>query len=92
MHYIRKQTTAGGERYITPELKDYETRVLGAEERALRIETVLVQALREEILKNSEKIQRVSQTLAELDVFVGLAELPDQCVGDRVAAVEPGRK
>ncbi len=78
MHYIRKQTTANGERYITPELKEYETRILGAEERALRLESVLLQSLREEILKKSESLQRVSQALASLDVFVGLAEIAER--------------
>jgi len=78
MHYIRKQTTANGERYITPELKDFETRILGAEERALRIENVLAQALREEILRNSDKLQRIAQTVAELDVFIGLAEIAER--------------
>jgi DNA mismatch repair protein MutS len=78
MHYIRKQTTAGGERYITPELKEYETRILGAEERALRLESILIQALREEILKRSDKLQIVSQALAELDVYVGLAETAER--------------
>src|SRR4029077_7501280 len=78
MHYIRKQTTAGGERYITPELKEYETRILGAEERALRLESVLVQALREEILKKAKELQRIAQAVAELDVFASLAEVAER--------------
>ncbi len=78
LHYIRKQTTANGERYITPELKDFETRILGAEERALRIEQVLLAALREEILKKSELIQRIAQAIAELDTFASLAEVADR--------------
>jgi len=78
MHYIRKQTTANGERYITPELKDFETRILGAEERALRLEALLLQAVREEILKNAEKLQRLSHALAELDVLVSLSEIAER--------------
>jgi DNA mismatch repair protein MutS len=78
MHYIRKQTTANGERYITPELKEFETRVLGAEERALRLETVLLQALREELLKKSAALQSIAQAIAELDVFVNLAETAER--------------
>ncbi len=73
MHYIRKQTTANGERYITPELKDYETRVLGAEERALSDwKAFSLQSVREEILKKSESLQRTSLELAALDVLSGL--------------------
>jgi len=78
LHYVRKQTTANGERYITPELKDYETRVLGAEERALRLESVLLQTLREEILKKTAVLQSISQAIAELDVFVSLAEVAER--------------
>jgi len=78
MHYVRKQTTANGERYITPELKDYETRVLGAEERALRLESVLLQTLRENILKKSTALQAISQAVAELDVFISLAEVAER--------------
>ena len=78
LHYIRKQTTANGERYITPELKDFETRVLGAEERALRLESVLLQTLRDEILKNSAALQAIAQAVAELDVFVSLAEVAER--------------
>jgi len=78
MHYIRKQTTANGERYITPELKEYETRVLGAEERALRLEEVLLQNIRAEILKKSAALQAISQAVAELDVFISLAEVAER--------------
>jgi len=78
LHYIRKQTTANGERYITPELKDFETRVLGAQERALRLESVLLQSLREGILKKSVALQAIAQAVAELDVFAGLAEVAER--------------
>lgn len=78
LHYIRKQTTANGERYITPELKDFETRILGAEERALRLENVLLASLREEILKKTAPLQAIALTVAELDVFVGFAEIADR--------------
>lgn len=78
MHYIRKQTTAGGERYITPELKDFETRILGAEERALRLENVLLASLRDQILGKTSVLQGIALTIAELDVFIGLAEIADR--------------
>lgn len=78
MHYIRKQTTAGGERYITPELKDFETRILGAEERALRLENVILASLRDEVLSRTPLLQTIAQNIAELDVFIGLAEVADR--------------
>jgi DNA mismatch repair protein MutS len=78
IHYTRKQTTAGGERYITPELKEFESRILGAEERALRLESVLLQQLREEILKKSAILQQIAQAVAELDVFTSLAEVAER--------------
>ncbi len=78
LHYTRKQTTAGGERYITPELKEFETRILGAEERALRLEGALLRQIREEILKNSAALRGIAQEVAELDVYAGLAEVAER--------------
>ena len=78
MHYIRKQTTAGGERYITPELKEFETRILGAEERAVRLENVLLASVREEILKKSSALQDIAQTVAEVDVYANFAEVAER--------------
>jgi len=77
-HYIRKQTMANAERYITPELKEFETRVLGAEERGLRLETSLAHDLRLEILKQGEKLQKIALQTAELDVILSLAEVADR--------------
>jgi len=78
LHYVRKQTTANGERYITPELKITKTRRTGAQERALRLESVLLQALREEILKKTAVLQSIAQNIAELDIFVSLAEVAER--------------
>jgi DNA mismatch repair protein MutS len=78
LNYVRKQTTANGERYITPELKEFETRILGAQERALRLESALVQDLREQILRRSGGLHQISQAVAELDVFVSLAEVAER--------------
>lgn len=78
LHYVRKQTMANGERYITPELKEFETRILGAEEKALRMETALVQKLRDEILARRDALRLLSQAVAELDVFVSLAEVAER--------------
>jgi len=75
---VRKQTTANGERYITPELKEFETRVLGAQERALRMESVLLETLRVEILKQTARLQAISQAVAELDAVAGLAEVAER--------------
>lgn len=78
LNYVRKQTTANGERYITPELKEFENRILGAEERALRLEHVLVQDVREQILKASEALRALSIAVAELDFIVSLAEIAER--------------
>jgi DNA mismatch repair protein MutS len=76
-HYIRKQTMANAERYITPELKEFESKVLGAQDRALRLETALVQSLCQEILDRSARIQEISEAVAQLDVFLSLAEVAE---------------
>lgn len=73
-HYIRKQTTVGGERFITPELKEMETKVLGAEERARQLEYQLFQTVREETLKELASIQQTAAAIGTLDVICALAE------------------
>ena len=74
-HYIRKQTVANGERYITPELKDMEGKILGAEERALKLEYELFQRVRETVLGNLKEIQQIAGALAQLDVLSSFAEI-----------------
>jgi DNA mismatch repair protein MutS len=74
-HYIRKQTVANGERYITPELKDMEGKILGAEERALKLEYELFQRVRETVLGNLKEIQQTAGALAQLDVLSAFAEI-----------------
>ncbi len=71
--YIRKQTVVNGERFITPELKELENRILHAEERALELEGELFQELRREVLKNHKRIQEGAASVASLDVFQSLA-------------------
>ena len=81
-HYIRKQTVANGERFITPELKDMEGKILGAEERSVKLEYELFQRLREEVLGQLAKIQQTASALAQLDVlasFAEIARLHDYC-------------
>ncbi len=72
--YERRQTLATAERYVTPELKDYEARVLGAEERMGLREAELFGALRELVARAVSRIQRTARVLARLDVWAGLAE------------------
>jgi DNA mismatch repair protein MutS len=72
--YIRKQTIANGERFITPELKEMEGKILGAEERALKLEYELFQCLRETVLGSLKEIQQTAGALAQLDVLSSFAE------------------
>ena len=73
-HYIRKQTIANGERYITPELKEMEGKILGAEERGEKLEYDLFLKVRERVLASLKPIQETASTLAELDVLGAFAE------------------
>jgi DNA mismatch repair protein MutS len=73
-HYTRKQTTAGGERFVTPELKEIEAKILGADEHARQLEYQLFQNLREETLRELESIQQTAAAVAVLDVICALAE------------------
>src|SRR6059058_4469707 len=73
-HYTRKQTTVGGERFITPELKEMEAKILGADERAQNLEYQLYQKLRDETLCELGPIQQTAEAIAILDVICALAE------------------
>jgi DNA mismatch repair protein MutS len=73
-HYTRKQTTVGGERFITPELKEMEAKVLGADDRAQNLEYQLFQKLRDETLREIEPIQQTADAIAVLDVLCALSE------------------
>jgi DNA mismatch repair protein MutS len=73
-HYTRKQTTVGGERFITPELKEMEAKVLGADDRAQNLEYQLFQKFRDETLLEIEPIQQSADAIAVLDVLCALAE------------------
>jgi DNA mismatch repair protein MutS len=72
--YIRKQTVAGGERFVTPELKEYEEKVTTADERILAREAELFGALLATVAAGAPRIQRSSSVLARLDVLQSLAE------------------
>jgi DNA mismatch repair protein MutS len=73
-HYHRKQTVANGERFITPELKAMEGKILGAEERSVKLEYEIFQRVREEVLGQLPKIQQTASALAQLDVLTSFAE------------------
>jgi DNA mismatch repair protein MutS len=72
--YHRKQTIAGGERFITPALKEYEEKVLGADERILERELEIFERLRSEVAGESPRIQATARALAALDVLAAFAE------------------
>ncbi|MDE3068299.1 MAG: DNA mismatch repair protein MutS [Verrucomicrobiota bacterium] len=97
-HYIRKQTIANGERFITPELKEMEGKILGAEERGVKLEYELFQRVREEVLGQLREIQQTAAALAQLDALASFAEvarLQNYCrprVGDEgVIFIRDGR-
>ncbi len=74
-NYIRKQTLTGAERFITPELKEYEALILNADERIQEIETRLFRELCQRIAAEAGRLRKTAQALAELDVIVSLAEV-----------------
>jgi DNA mismatch repair protein MutS len=73
--YIRKQTLTNAERYITPELKEYEDKILHAEERILSLETQLFTELRMAVAGETEAIQATARALAALDCYSSLARV-----------------
>ena len=72
--YIRKQTLVNAERFITPELKEYEAKVLGAEERIIELEMELFARVRESVSKEAPRVQKTAGALAILDALSSLAE------------------
>jgi DNA mismatch repair protein MutS len=96
--YIRKQTLVNAERYITPELKEYETLVLNAEERIREIEGRLFKEVCEQLAGSSKRLLATARALAHLDVLAGLAETAviggytrPEVVEEDVLAIEAGR-
>lgn len=73
--WIRKQTLVSAERYITEELKEYETQILGAEEKIAALEHRLYRAVCENVMNYIDAIQENAQLIAQLDIAVGLSEL-----------------
>lgn len=77
-NYIRKQTLVNGERYITPELKNYEDKILNAEERILDIEYSLFNEIRSFVAAESIKIQDNAKLIGALDCYVSMAECAEE--------------
>ncbi len=75
--YVRKQTLVNAERYITEELKQYETKVLGAEDRRCSLELDIFNQIREYVRESSAEIQRMADFVADLDCLLGLADVAD---------------
>jgi DNA mismatch repair protein MutS len=74
LHYERKQTTVGGERFVTDELKGIEAKILGADERARQLEYQLFEKLRDETLRELGPLQQTAEAIAVLDAICALAE------------------
>lgn len=96
--YIRKQTVANGERFVTAALKEMEGKILGAEERAMKLEYELFQQVREQVLGRLGALQRSARALAELDVLTSFAESArlggytcPELTDDGVLRIEGGR-
>lgn len=77
-NYIRKQTLVNSERYITEELKEYEEKLLSAEDKIGDLEYELFQEIREKLLVHIKSIQKDAAAVAQLDVFSSLAELAEE--------------
>ena len=85
-YYIRKQTLANAERYITPELKELESKIVGAEERLLKLEREIFASVREEVGKFIPRILASARAAAEIDMCAGFAEVAvssKMCIRDR---------
>lgn len=96
--YIRKQTLVNAERYITPEMKEYETIVLNAEDEILTIERKIFEVVCEEIATHSSDILRTSKAIANLDVLLSLADVAvregycrPELADDNVLHIKSGR-
>ncbi len=72
-YYIRKQTLVGGERFITPELKEYESKVIGAEERVKNLEYQIFNEILDEVQKESPNLTKTSHAIAAIDFLISMA-------------------
>lgn len=78
MNYTRKQSLANAERFITPELKEMESKILNAEDKIMKVEYELFLQVREYVKKDVHLLQDVSKAIAEIDVYIALAQLSSQ--------------
>jgi DNA mismatch repair protein MutS len=76
--YIRRQTLTGAERYVTPELKEYEAKVLGADERRRRLEYELFEDVRRRVAARAADLLLTARALARLDVLAALGEVAER--------------
>jgi DNA mismatch repair protein MutS len=97
-HYVRKQTLKNAERYITPELKERESAVLGAAERSRELELEIFQKVRSEVASHTPRVQQTAEAVAELDVINALAGVSvraryvrPRITEDRALSVRDGR-
>ena len=77
-HYIRKQTLVNAERFITPELKEFETKVLGAEEAICQLEYRLFEEIREKVSLETPRLQKTASAIAVVDILGAMAEIADR--------------
>lgn len=96
--YIRKQTLVNGERFITPELKEFEEKMLTAEEKILKIEAGLLREIQAKLLDRSADLHAVSTQIAVVDCLLGLSALaaqpgyiPPEITGDAEISIQEGR-
>ncbi|SHO46148.1 DNA mismatch repair protein MutS [Desulfopila aestuarii] len=97
-HYIRKQTLVNAERFITPELKEFENKILGAEDRRLELEYQLFIEVRNHLVAQSHRLLHTATLLAQLDVLCALAEVAQRynycrptITEDNVITISEGR-
>ncbi len=77
-HYIRKQTLVNAERFITPELKEFEAKVLGAEEAICQLEYRLFEDIRKKISEATPRLQKAASAITTIDVLAAMAEIADR--------------
>ncbi len=88
--FIRRQTLANAERYVTEELKEHEEKILGAEDRMLELEKELFEGLRKKVAGESERIRRTSSLIADIDVLCSLSEAAEKYSYVRPELAESG--
>jgi DNA mismatch repair protein MutS len=89
--YIIKQTLVNAVRYITPELKEYESKVLGAEDKIVELEYALFQEVRQAVAKEVERVLQTAEIIATLDVLAALAEIADRYVYSKPTLTDDDR-